>query len=64
MLVSDFQPVVFLSVSPTNKADGQNIAKILLKVALNTITQNAKHGKYRFSFFKYDYILLTFSINK
>jgi hypothetical protein len=45
------ETVVFFSVSPTNKADGQDMANILLKVALNTITQNAKHGKYRLIFF-------------
>jgi len=64
MLVSDFQQVIFPPVSSTNNADGQDMAKILLKVALNTITLNPKHGKYPFSFFKYDYTLLSFSINK
>jgi hypothetical protein len=39
--VSDLQQVAFYpgtSVSSTNKADRQDITKILLKVALNTIT--------------------------
>jgi len=52
MFVSDFQQVDFLPVSSPNKADGQDMATILLKVALNTITLNPKHGKYSFSFFQ------------
>ena len=50
MLVSEFQRSFFSPVSPTSKADGQDMANILLEVVLNTITQNAKHRKYRFSF--------------
>ena len=54
ILVSDFQQVVCSPVSSTNRADGQDMAKILLKVAENI----------HLVFLKYDYILLSFTINK
>ena len=50
LLVSDFQQIVFPPVSSPNKTVGQDMAKMSLKVALNTIPLNPKHGKYSFSF--------------